>query len=202
MGRSSNDLDRAAQEGKTVYFDGIKDSVLAKTAVATQTLLHHIDVHKSPRDGHHDKENHLLQYIKVDSTKDSEDLREDGICRSFIYAGAEYVYEDCTFASECTGTRHLVHAWPDQGSDPTVHGLHPSADMVSNASGALHVQAYFDDTQELAILLGEMFRVSFPAFYTKYEAAFLAGRWTITDPGPLLGRVLVWKLQVMPHQDS
>ncbi|KAG2157551.1 hypothetical protein DEU56DRAFT_750619 [Suillus clintonianus] len=46
-----------------------------------------------------------------------------------------------------------------------------------------------------------MFRVSFPAFYAKYEAAFLTGRWTVTDPGPLLGRVLMWKLQVMPHQD-
>ncbi|KAG2056872.1 hypothetical protein BDR06DRAFT_969864 [Suillus hirtellus] len=151
-------IDQAAQEGETVYFDGIKDSVLAKTTVATKTL-HHIDVHKSPRDGHHDKEDHLLQYIKVDSTKDSEDLREDGICRSFIYVGAEYVYEDRTFASERTSTRHLVHAWPDQGSDPTV---------------------------ELAILLGEMFWVSFPAFYTKYEAAFLAGCWYAAESAQIL----------------
>ncbi|KAG2754081.1 hypothetical protein P692DRAFT_20816061 [Suillus brevipes Sb2] len=63
--------------------------------------------------------------------------------------------------------------------------------MVSKAHGALHICAYFEDTQELAILLEEMFRVSFPVFYIKYEAAFLAGHWTVTDPGPLLGRVLV-----------
>lgn len=47
-----------------------------------------------------------------------------------------------------------------------------------------------------------MFWVSFPAFYIKYKAAFLIGRWTVTDPGPLLGRVLMWKLQIMPHQDG
>ncbi|KAG1735277.1 uncharacterized protein EDB91DRAFT_1083733 [Suillus paluster] len=194
MGRSSDDLDRAAEEGEKVYFDGIQDriAVLAKAMVAVQTLLHHIGIHKSPQDGRHCQEDHLLQYIKVDSAQDSEDPHEDGIHRSFIYA-------DHTVASKCTGARHLVHAWPDQAHDPIIHGLHPSADMVSNTHGALHVHAYFEDTQELAILLGEMFQI---AFYAKYEAAFLTGHWTVTDPGPLLGRVLVWKLQVMPHQDG
>ncbi|KIK41773.1 hypothetical protein CY34DRAFT_107160 [Suillus luteus UH-Slu-Lm8-n1] len=134
--------------------------------------------------------------------QDSEDPHEDGVHRSFIHEGTEYIYEDHTVASECTGARHLVHAWPDQGHDPIIYGLHPSADMVSNIHWAPHIHAYFENTQKLAILLGEMFRVSFPAFYAKYEAVFLAGRWTVTDPGPLLGRVLVWKLQVMPHQDG
>ncbi|KAG2742522.1 hypothetical protein P692DRAFT_20821782 [Suillus brevipes Sb2] len=137
MRRSSNNLDWAAEEGEKIYFDGIQD-------------------------GHHGQEDHLLQYVKIDGTQDSEDPHEDGVCRSFIH-----------------------EVWP---SSLGRHGL--------NAHGASH--AYFEDTQELAILLEEMFRVSFPVFYIKYEAAFLAGHWTVTDPGPLLGRVLVWKLQVCP----
>ncbi|KAG1748425.1 uncharacterized protein EDB91DRAFT_1245125 [Suillus paluster] len=183
MGRSSDNLYWAAEEGEKAYFDGIQDSVLAKAMVAVQTLLHHIDIHKSPWDGHHGQKYHLLQYVKVDGTQDLEDPHEDGIRRSFIHAGTEYIYEDHTVASERTGARHLVHTWPDQAHDPIIHGLHPLADMVSNAHGALHVHAYFEDTQELAILLGEMFHVSFPAFYAKYEAAFLTGHWMVTDPG-------------------
>ncbi|KAG1769692.1 hypothetical protein EV702DRAFT_954947, partial [Suillus placidus] len=61
---------------------------------------------------------------------------------------------------------------------------------------------YFEATEELASFLGSMLQASFPEFYLKYEAAFKAGKWTVVDPGPLLGRVVVWKLDVLPHQDG
>lgn len=74
--------------------------------------------------------------------------------------------------------------------------------MASGAHGSPFVHKYFEGTQELALLLGNMFQASFPKFYLKYEAAFKAGKWTVADPGPFLGRAVVWKLDVMPHQDG
>jgi hypothetical protein len=47
-----------------------------------------------------------------------------------------------------------------------------------------------------------MFRVAYPAYYEKYRLAFEAGVWEEADPGPWLGRAIVWKLQVYPHRDG
>lgn len=52
------------------------------------------------------------------------------------------------------------------------------------------------------MLLNAMFWESFPDFYFKYQYAFLAGKWTVLDPGPFLGRAIVWKLDVCPHQNG
>ncbi|KAG1771371.1 hypothetical protein EV702DRAFT_1048994 [Suillus placidus] len=49
---------------------------------------------------------------------------------------------------------------------------------------------------------GVMFCVAFPEFYEKYWKAFEAGKWTVVNPGPFLGRAIVWKLSVLPHQDG
>ncbi|KAG1787192.1 uncharacterized protein HD556DRAFT_1213036, partial [Suillus plorans] len=104
--------------------------------------------------------------------------------------------------SEATGVLHLVHAWPDQGHKAAKHGVHPSADMVRGCRGSQYVYRYFKDTEELALCLATMFRTAFPEFYLKYERAFKAGKWTVVDPGPFLGRAVVWKLNVLPHQDG
>jgi hypothetical protein len=56
--------------------------------------------------------------------------------------------------------------------------------------------------EELALVLGAMFWESFPEFYQKYADAFQAGKWTVVDPGPFLGRVIMWKLDMCPHQDG
>jgi hypothetical protein len=47
-----------------------------------------------------------------------------------------------------------------------------------------------------------MFKVSWPEDYEKYRKAFEAGVWVEDDPGPWLGRAIVWKLQVLPHRDG
>lgn len=47
-----------------------------------------------------------------------------------------------------------------------------------------------------------MFKASFPKEYQRYKKAFDAGVWLAQDPGPWLGRAIVYKLQVLPHRDG
>ncbi|KAG2038739.1 hypothetical protein BDR03DRAFT_1009490 [Suillus americanus] len=201
MGRSPACLDNTQREGGQVYFDGIKKQLLDKVLVSTQLLVHQIGVQHAVRDGRHDRGDFLMKYAKA-TIRPSETLAETEKRGSFVWEGVEYVYEDDVFASESTGVIHLVHGWPEQGRDPEKHGIHPSKDMVSGPRGAPHVYAYFKATETLALRLAAMFRVAFPEFYEKYRKAFEAGKWTVVDPGPFLGRVIVWKLSVLAHQDG
>jgi len=45
------------------------------------------------------------------------------------------------------------------------------------------------------------FKTVFPDWYNIYEEAFEAGVWFADDPGPFLGRAIVYKLQ-SKHQKS
>jgi hypothetical protein len=47
-----------------------------------------------------------------------------------------------------------------------------------------------------------MFEAAFPALYQEYEAAFKAGVWLREDPGPFLGRAIIYKLQSKLHRDK
>ena len=92
----------------------------------------------------------------------------------------------------------LLTRYPFQAS-----GMVPSADMLGrNARGALAIRLYFEETREIALYLHELFKVSFPDDAEKYAKAFAAGVWEHADPGPWLGRAIVWKLQVNAHRDS
>ncbi|KAJ3737988.1 hypothetical protein FB446DRAFT_600757, partial [Lentinula raphanica] len=42
----------------------------------------------------------------------------------------------------------------------------------------------------------------FPTEYPAFKKAHHAGRWSETDPGPHLGRVIVWKLGSQDHIDD
>lgn len=61
---------------------------------------------------------------------------------------------------------------------------------------------YFIASKEVAIFLDALFKVAFPKEHKRYAEAFKAGRWECSDPGPWLGRAIVWKLQVLPHRDG
>jgi hypothetical protein len=75
--------------------------------------------------------------------------------------------------------------------------------MVGKTSRrAMAVRWYFRATRPIAIILAEYFRVCFPEQFRTYEAAFRAGVWEQADPGPFLGRAIVYKLQVKPHLDN
>ncbi|TFK60827.1 hypothetical protein BDN72DRAFT_778923 [Pluteus cervinus] len=64
------------------------------------------------------------------------------------------------------------------------------------------VRNYYKGTQGLASMLGEAFEVAFPEYHKEYLQAFKAGVWVSEDPGPWLGRAIIWKLQVQPHMDA
>jgi|SRR5258707_7707321 hypothetical protein len=78
----------------------------------------------------------------------------------------------------------------------------PSGDILRSGKGAIGVQQYFASSAPVAFFLNELFKVSFPAYHEKYKPAFAAGRWVESDPGPWLGRAIVYKLQVDIHVDG
>ncbi|KAK7015246.1 hypothetical protein R3P38DRAFT_2518770, partial [Favolaschia claudopus] len=102
--------------------------------------------------------------------------------------------------SERAGVTHLVHCWPMQGHSKGP--FMPSSDFFRGCQAAVAVRHYFQATQEVAIYLSCMFEVAFPEYYSKYSAAFKAGVWEIADPGPWIGRAIVYKLQVLEHVDG
>jgi hypothetical protein len=46
-----------------------------------------------------------------------------------------------------------------------------------------------------------MFKATFPDWHAKYSKEFATGRWLRDDPGPFLGRAVVYKLQGKVHRD-
>lgn len=80
----------------------------------------------------------------------------------------------------------------------------PSKDITGRgtSTGAMEVKRYFCASQPLAIYLSACFKVAFPDYFVRYQAAFKAGVWTEVDPGPWLGRAIVWKLLVKTHMDG
>ena len=73
--------------------------------------------------------------------------------------------------------------------------------MCRGSHSSLAVRWYYRATAKVAAILDEYFAVSFPDEHLKYQKAFKAGVWLMEDPGPWLGRAIVYKLQVKQHQD-
>jgi hypothetical protein len=74
--------------------------------------------------------------------------------------------------------------------------------MFRGCYAALGVRWYFRATAPIAEVLSSYFKVAFPTEYAQYKKAFDAGVWYTEDPGPWLGRAVVYKLQVEVHQDK
>ncbi|KAJ7812879.1 hypothetical protein B0H14DRAFT_2855792 [Mycena olivaceomarginata] len=70
--------------------------------------------------------------------------------------------------------------------------LMPSSDFFRGCQAALAVRYYYRATQEVAIYLSCMFEVAF----------MRTGVWEPADPGPWIGRAIVYKLQVSEHVDG
>ncbi|KAJ7812200.1 hypothetical protein B0H14DRAFT_2857533 [Mycena olivaceomarginata] len=78
----------------------------------------------------------------------------------------------------------------------------PSSDFFRGCQAALAVRYYYRATREVAIYLSCMFEVAYPEYHAKYTKAFKAGVWEPADPGPWIGRAIVYKLQVSEHVDD
>jgi hypothetical protein len=64
------------------------------------------------------------------------------------------------------------------------------------------IRWYYQATELVAKTLAIMFKAIYPDLYDKYTEAFKAGVWEEADPGPWLGRAVVYKLQVTLHNDG
>jgi hypothetical protein len=74
--------------------------------------------------------------------------------------------------------------------------------MTKSGTGLTSVRGYYRDTAVIANMLGEMFAASFPEEYRDYTRAFEAGVFLNEDPGPWLGRAIVYKLDGSLHTDK
>jgi hypothetical protein len=70
---------------------------------------------------------------------------------------------------------------------------------TNEAAQAVH--QLFVNTYTVSLRLAAMFKAAWPDEYPAYQAAFEAGRWQVQDPGPWLGRAILYKLQVELHAD-
>ncbi|KAJ8694407.1 hypothetical protein PTI98_009331 [Pleurotus ostreatus] len=112
----------------------------------------------------------------------------------------EYRMEDGSIREERRGVHHLVQGWVMQGHHDK---LYLSADIHESSSGVAATRAYYTATKEIAGLLGLVVKTLLPEQYEKYQEAFEAGVWFADeDPGPFLGRAVVWKLQLRMHKDK
>jgi len=64
------------------------------------------------------------------------------------------------------------------------------------------VKSFLSRTKETVQFISTFFARAFPAHHELFTAAFNAGVYDTRDPGPFLGRALVWKLHVDPHVDK
>ncbi|KAJ7930338.1 hypothetical protein B0H13DRAFT_1547700, partial [Mycena leptocephala] len=102
--------------------------------------------------------------------------------------------------SERAGVTHLVQCWTMQGHPQGP--FMPSSDFFRGCQAALAVRYYYRSTREVAIYLSCMFEVAYPEYHAKYTKAFKAGVWEPADPGPWIGRAIVYKLQVSEYVDG
>jgi len=80
--------------------------------------------------------------------------------------------------------------------------MNPSAAMIGKtAVQGSAAKWYLLATREVALTLAGIFSVCFLKYYEMYKEAFDAGIWTSADPGPWLGRAVVFKLEVNMHID-
>ncbi|KAG1719118.1 hypothetical protein EDB19DRAFT_1837036 [Suillus lakei] len=95
------------------------------------------------------------------------------------------------------------------GSPQTPSQLHRSVHDLKNAQADNTVRLAFDgipsDIVEDALYASQVlhhFLLAYPDDFKIYQKAFDAGVWEVADPGPWLGRAIVWKLNVLPHRDG
>ncbi|KAG6906447.1 hypothetical protein DXG01_013907 [Tephrocybe rancida] len=101
---------------------------------------------------------------------------------------------------ERCGVYHLVHSWIQQKQ--LEKGLYISHNLTGSGVRIAGARRYLDETSTTVRCIAAMFEVLYPRVYKKYKMAFDAGVWLEEDPGPWLGRAIVYKLQTHLHLDT
>ncbi|KAF8058964.1 hypothetical protein FPV67DRAFT_1451185 [Lyophyllum atratum] len=139
-----------------------------------------------------DQEDEYTEEVGEDDYED-EDQNENQTGGAVQDDGSDYEQERC-------GVYHLVHGWTQKGN--VSKGLFLSHNMTGSGSALAGAELYFRNTRVMAGCLAAIFEVVYPTVYKTYKAAFDAGVWVPEDPGPWLGRAIVYKLQVYLHCDT
>lgn len=137
----------------------------------------------------------------------SEDRRRHGSNETFVYSKEgqsedetdRYSVEESATGEEAVALCHLVHGWIMQAMPQK--GLFISGDITHSSSSAMGTAAYYHLTAPVARYLAALFKAFMPEEYEAYAAAFEAGKWVPGDPGPWLGRSIIFKLQGLIHTD-
>ena len=74
--------------------------------------------------------------------------------------------------------------------------------MVFGSETALSVVHFIKFSITIALKIEANFKALFPEYYELYKEAFDASVFYSDDPGPFLGRAVVWKLPVKCHVDD
>jgi len=77
-----------------------------------------------------------------------------------------------------------------------------SAIHTKSGTGLGAIHNYYCATNLVAKRLSILFKALMPDCYKTYKAAFKAGAWIKSDPGPWVGRAIVYKLQLNLHKDK
>lgn len=85
---------------------------------------------------------------------------------------------------------------------PHPQGLHLSKTTTRSGKGHLATVKYYQLSADIAMELGLRFKITFPDVYERCKDAFAAGVWFEDDPGPWLGRAIVYKLPSRMHKDA
>jgi len=72
---------------------------------------------------------------------------------------------------------------------------------MHSSSTLAAITSYYHLTSDVANAIAVMFETAFPEIYKQYRQAFDAGVWITEDPGPFLGRAIIYKLQGKLHKD-
>jgi hypothetical protein len=78
----------------------------------------------------------------------------------------------------------------------------PGGIYSTSSNARLAIENYYIASSPVAEMLAVYFQILFPAEYEKFCHAFNAGYWVKGDPGPWLGRALIYKLQGNLHVDD
>ncbi|KAF8227783.1 hypothetical protein L208DRAFT_1379628 [Tricholoma matsutake] len=84
-------------------------------------------------------------------------------------------------AEEQKGVLHLVQGWIQQKQPE---------------------KCWYHATRPVALVLATIFKELSPKEYEEFKAAFEAGVWLEDNPGPWLGRAIIYKLDGLIHVDS
>ncbi|KAF8235452.1 hypothetical protein L208DRAFT_1376516 [Tricholoma matsutake] len=168
------DLEKGIGEGKKVVHDGLHGDTLKLYHEATQMLCScvHPKFEKDQRYNTKPKEllDPCLMHYQIQSNQ---------------AAGTSE-------AEERKGVLHLVQGWIQQKQPEK--GLFLSSEFTHSGIGLGGIWCWYHATRPITLVLATIFKELFPKEYEEFKAAFEAGVWLEDDPGPWLGRAIIYKV--------